>query len=206
MPMSEGFVVTLYGVNACGKSTLSHIVGSMLREGLEQEVNVLGTDYLKGPYRFEHPDDERFRYDSYECWRRFGEPTQKHVIQGFRDYREALDPYVRTAFNFAVETKNGLVVEGVHIIPTTVMDYRDQGTDVRAILLYVSDNETHLKRFTAKAGHHSELLTTFQTNFERIRWIQDYLLEEAVRHGVTIINTCQTFGKTVESMRTAITR
>lgn len=190
--------------NACGKSTLSHEVRTMLRESFGEEVNVLGTDYLKGPYRYEHPLDQRFKYNSYESWQRFGDPTRANVLRGFSDYREALDPYVRTALDFTVESQSGLVVEGVHPIPSTFIGYQGHGIDVRMLLLSVMDETTHRGRFAAKSGHHPSLFHTFETHFERIRWIQDYLLEEAVRSGVTTIDTGQTLDQTLATIRAAL--
>jgi 2-phosphoglycerate kinase len=81
------------------------------------------------------------------------------------------------------------LVEGVHLIPGLI-----QGTDVTRcavveIVVHIEDEATHRSHFAMRGlqTDGGRAVEHYLSNFERIREIQDYLVAQAQRRGVPVV-------------------
>ena len=168
--MNDSPKIFIYGVPGSGKTTFSlymkEKIGYPLVEGDE-----LRTLAQKGTTREETP----FAYMGMTgAFRKFGELTEENVIQGLKAVRKNMVPYIQEEIEkYPAE----LILECAFLDPERVTG---KG---RVILLTKQDEESHWKQFFTHREENEKSLE----HFKAARIIQDYLIDEAKKYDVEII-------------------
>ena len=81
------------------------------------------------------------------------------------------------------------LIEGVHLVPGLVQHVDLTRCAVVEVMVYIEDEETHRSHFTMRSlqTDGSRPVDHYLRNFARIRQIQDYLVAQAERRGVPVI-------------------
>ncbi|MDP1694625.1 MAG: hypothetical protein Q8L34_03730 [Candidatus Woesearchaeota archaeon] len=188
-------VIGIYGVNASGKSTLSHMLA---RDFLEYDIET--TDNLFAVKRRLNQNNPILQYSSYSQWERLGEPTACNVWKGFQDYRESMRDYLHWILERARDQRVGMIIEGVHIIPEHFLSFaRDM--DITLFLLHIDDLKKHKERMLDKCCYRPGLLTRFEKYFDNIRQLQRSLLIEAQDSPIKIIETGVSLESAITTMK-----
>jgi len=162
--------VFIYGVPGSGKTTFSldlkEKMGYPLVEG-----DVLRTFAQKDKTREEYP----FAYmGTTGAFRKFGNLTEENVIKGLKAVRQNMIPYIQEEIK---KYPNELILECAFLDPEQVMN---KG---KIILLTKKDEEGHRKQFFAHREENEKGLEHFKAS----RIIQNYLVEEAKKYNVEIV-------------------
>jgi 2-phosphoglycerate kinase len=88
--------------------------------------------------------------------------------------------------------RTSTLIEGVHLVPGLVKPVDMSRSAVIDVVVHIDDEQTHRSNFTMRGlqTDGSRPVDHYLHNFERIRQIQEYLVEQAERRGVhTLENT-----------------
>jgi 2-phosphoglycerate kinase len=82
-----------------------------------------------------------------------------------------------------------VLIEGVHLVPGLLEPVDVSRTAVVEAVVHIDDERTHRSHFTMRGMQTdgSRAVDHYLANFDRIRQIQHYLMEQADRRGVTVI-------------------
>jgi 2-phosphoglycerate kinase len=110
------------------------------------------------------------------------------TVAGFLRQAHDLAPGIDALAQRAVSEGTPIVLEGVHLLPE-IPDpaLRKQAIDVR-VLLTARDERTHRAHFHARGATTPRGPDRYLEAFQRIRVLQDYLIERAEREGIPIID------------------
>jgi len=191
-------IIGLQGVNASGKSMLSH---KLVQD--YPEYDIVATDNLVAINRMLNRNDPRIQYSSYSSWKRFFEPTRDNIWQGFCEYREANRIYLECLLRRAKDQRVGMIIEGLHIEPELFFSY-SANLDVDIFLLMVTDEEMHKERIRQKCLDRPTLLKELDSFFPHIRILQGLLIEEARKYPIKLIETGIVMDESLKQIRDAL--
>lgn len=161
----------IYGVPGAGKTHISRILGEKLK------LTVIEGDSVKsnarnGKTKRDHP----FLFlGTYQAYQRFGELNRKNIIAGCIGVRDALGEAVE---NEIKQQHMNVIFEGAFIDPQTYVQ------QAQVILIVVRDEKLHKNQFYT---HREKLFDIYKNEFKAARILQEYLIEEAEKLGVTIV-------------------
>ncbi len=127
-------------------------------------------------------------------------PEEAKVIYGFVDQSEKVLSGVKALVDRAVKENVSLIVEGIHLLPGALKEFRDK-THMVQVLLTTLDEDMHKGRFKTREKLSQRTSRKYLKNFKAIRAIQSYIYELAKREAVPIIDNVdfdQTRQKAVE--------
>lgn len=188
-------VVYLGGASGTGKSTLALELAPLLRiyrvnatDTIRQVMRSLfpaqilpaihrSTFEPPAPPFGEEPEAER------------SDPNQE-IVASFTEQAERVAVGVRAVVERAITENMSIVVEGVHLLPPIVpfADLEDKAFQI-PIMLATPDVDIHRSRFLSRGRMTSRRGERYLDNFQAIRWIQDYLLEQAESEDVPLLDT-----------------
>ena len=162
--------IFIYGVPGSGKTTFSldlkEKMGYPLVEG-----DILRTLAQKDKTKEEDP----FAYMGITgAFRKFGDLTEENVIKGLKAVRKNMIPYIQEEIE---KYPNELILECAFLDPEQVT------SKGKIILLTKKDEESHRKQFFTHREENEKSLE----HFKAARIIQDYLMEEAKKYNVEIV-------------------
>jgi len=192
--MGDKRVIGIYGVFAVGKSFLAH--GLSLRLW---DYDTVATDNILAIARDVDNKNLYLQQSSYLAWRVLGKKTLENIIEGFRKYRESLQPFIRIILDRAYKQRVDMIIEGIHISPDVFQEYEGL-LDTRPILITVKDKNIHWERIKQKCLDRPALLKRFAPYFDIARDLQDFLIEEAEIYGIPIIDNSRNKGHTLEKI------
>lgn len=163
--------IFIYGVPGSGKTYLSRQLGNRLN------VPVIEGDKLKDKARAgkKKQDDPFLFLGTCQAWKQFGVFSKDNVIKGLLAVREALVAVVQDE-----AAKTGCYILEAGFLDPNVL--RSQG---RLILFTTQDEKHHRRQFFS---HREKLLDISGNEFKAARIIQDYLIEEAERLNVEVLD------------------
>ena len=162
----------LYGAPGVGKSTIASQIAS-INHLLYIELDDVRPKALKIVSKSEEP----FVYEySTEAWRKFGMLNKTTAVEGFLAVRRAFQKYITEELN---QHGVGFVAEAVYVDPNQVI--KDEETAVT--LVVTRSEELHYSHFFLHRKHNEEE----DSQFKAARFIQDFLIEEANKLGVHIL-------------------
>jgi len=168
--MEQPQKIFIYGVAGSGKTTFSLDLKEKTNHPLV-EGDTLRVLAQEGKTREEAP----FAYmGTSGAWRQFGALTEENVIKGLKAVRENMISYIQKEIE---KYPNELIFECAFLDPEQVSG---KG---KIILLTKRDEESHRKQFFV----HREENETGLEHFKASRIIQGYLIEEAKKYPVEII-------------------
>ena len=191
-------LITISGIAGSGKSTTAHALGTV-----RPDYDRVATDNLVAIKRSLDPSDPRIQHSSYLSWRLFGEPTPENRAQGLYAYRDAVRPYLDPILRRADEQIVGMVVEGIHVDPESLLAYDFTNVRPVPVLLSVSEQELH-EHMRIKCAYRPALYAHFQENLDHVLALQQVLIDEAVRFGVPIVSANGSIERTVRDIEVCI--
>lgn len=207
-------VLMLGGTSGVGKSALALEVARRLGIGRVQSTDAIRQIMRLMLSQQLVPAIYGSSYDAYTLLPR-DDGRQPSVIDGFRAQAAAVSVGIRAALERSVSESANLVIDGVSIVPgvTDVAHYEDRA-DVIFLLVASLDEVALRNRFVVRAmGQRKRLAHRYLENIDGILAIQRYLLEQARRHGVPVIDNAdfetsvrQTISHVMETLRQAAAR
>lgn len=182
--LDRPLIVLLSGTTGVGKSTLATMLASRL--GI---TRVIATDVIRQVLRAFFSGDVMpiVQYSAFEAGRALEEvPAGADPdIVGFARQADAVEKGVEAILERACMERTPMVVEGVHLVPGSLSNgLRKRCIAVEAVL-NVEDEELHRAHFSMRGGQRPP--ERYLRGFERIRKLQEYLVERGNEAGVAVI-------------------
>jgi 2-phosphoglycerate kinase len=185
--LERPLVVLLSGVTGVGKSTVATQLAGRL--GF---VHVIATDQVRQVVRafFSHEFLPSVHHSSFDVARAMPEPPDDDAgtVAGYMQQVHDIAPGIDALVERAILDRTPLVLEGVHLVPELPNPALcDQATAVRA-LIAVRDPEAHRRNFHSRGLQTLRAPERYLEALDRIRVIQDHLIERAERAGIPVID------------------
>ena len=194
-------VIYVGGASGTGKSTLSLELAPLLRI-----YRISSTDTIRQMMRmvFSPKILPALHSSSFETAPAFGEdllaedrpaspsdPEYVHRLTAtFEEQATRVVVGVRAVVERTVAESVNILVEGVHLYPPLVPFGDLEGAVYQVpMVLTTPDLEAHRSRFLARARHGGRRAERYVQNFESIRLIHDFLLQQAEAHDVPLLDT-----------------
>jgi 2-phosphoglycerate kinase len=185
--LDQPLIVMIGGVTGVGKSTVATQLAGRL--GI---TRVIATDQLRQVVRafFSHDFMPAVHHSSFNVAAAL--PTYRDddsgTVAGFLRQAHDLAPGIDALAQRAISEGTPIVLEGVHLLPE-IPDpkLRRQAIDVR-VLLAARDEQEHRAHFHIRGAETPRASDRYLAAFDRIRVLQDYLIERAEREGIPIID------------------
>ena len=185
--LERPLVVLIGGVSGVGKSTVATQLAGRL--GI---TRVMATDQLRQVVRAFFSEDfmpavHHSSFDVATALRAYAEDASG-TVAGFLRQAHDIAPGIEALVHRAVSEGTPIVLEGVHLLPE-IPDptLRKRAVDVR-VLLTARDERAHRAHFHARGAATPRGPGRYLEAFDRIRVIQDYLIERAEQEGIPIID------------------
>lgn len=203
--LRKPYVILIGSASGIGKSTVASELAKEL--GIK---HLIETDFIReivrgviGPEYA--PALHRSSFDAYVTIKdkeRFKGNSAGLISAGFEEHASFVIPAIEKVIKRAVEDYDDVVIEGVHLLPG-LLDIEKFRKDASIhFFILTADEDIHKERFVKRAmeikrgGKHLEY-------FKENRVINDYLVKEALEHGVPVINN-QEMSCTLKRMLTMI--
>jgi 2-phosphoglycerate kinase len=185
--LDHPLLVLIGGVTGVGKSTVATQLGGRL--GI---TRVVATDQLRQVVRafFSHDFMPAVHHSSFDVAKALSvlPDDESGVVAGFLRQAHDLAPGIDALVQRAVSEGTPLVLEGVHLLPD-IPDPRLRGeTIVVHVLLTVRNERAHRAHFHLRGAQTPRGAERYLEAFDRIRVLQEYLIERAAREGIPIID------------------
>jgi 2-phosphoglycerate kinase len=110
-------------------------------------------------------------------------------LLGFIEQSRQVCVGVQAILERAERERMSTLIEGVHLVPGLVQSVDMARCAVVELMVYIQDEETHRLHFTMRGlqTDGSRPVDHYLRNFDRIRDIQEYLVTQAERRGVPVI-------------------
>jgi len=188
--LDRPLVVLIGGVTGVGKSTVATQLAGRL--GI---TRVIATDQLRQVVRafFSHdfmPAVHHSSFDVASALRTYG-ADESGTVAGFLRQAHDLAPGIDALVQRAVSEGTPIVLEGVHLLPE-IPDVNLQKQAIAArVLLTVRDEQAHRAHFHARGLNTPRRPDRYLEAFDRIRTLQDYLIERAEQESIPIIDEAE---------------
>jgi 2-phosphoglycerate kinase len=180
-------LVLVGGATGTGKSTVASEVAHRL--GI---TRVTSTDIVRQTMRAFFSDEfmpsiHFSSFDAGQASSRYGEELPDRNLAGFLDQTRNVLVGVHAVLGRALEEGYSLALEGVHMVPGMVAP--PQGALVCQVLLAIEDEDDHASHFWTRDSASGGLrpFEKYLRALPDIRRIQDFLVAEAARAGVPVI-------------------
>ena len=179
--MSRPRLLVITGSSGVGKSTISARVSSSL--GFSKSAS---TDTIRETLRTQFSSEQ-----APALHRSSFEPAGSGVIEDWHETVVVLSEAIRAVVNRAISKRSDLLLEGVHIIPGSgiLEGWRESGGIASGVLLHVEDEDTHRQFIRMREKHNDRGLDHYLNNLDRIRAIQEEMLEKADESGWLVLDT-----------------
>ena len=178
--MSRPRLLVITGSSGVGKSTISARVSSSL--GFSKSAS---TDTIREALRTQFSSEQ-----APALHRSSFEPAGSGVIEDWHETVVVLSEAIRAVVNRAISKRSDLLLEGVHIIPGSgiLEGWRESGGIASGVLLHVEDEDTHRQFIRMREKHNDRGLDHYLNNLDRIRAIQEEMLEKADESGWLVLD------------------
>jgi 2-phosphoglycerate kinase len=185
--LDRPLLVLIGGVTGVGKSTVATQLAGRL--GI---TRVVATDQLRQVVRafFSHDFMPAVHHSSFDVARALSAlpDDDSGTVAGFLRQAHDLAPGIDALVQRAASEATPLVLEGVHLLPG-IPDprLRAETIDVQ-VLLTVRNERAHKAHFHLRGAQTPRRAERYLEAFDRIRVLQDYLIERATREGIPMID------------------
>ena len=202
--MERPVVVLVSGAAGVGKSVLAAELAYRL--GI---ARVVGTDSVRQALRslISAELSPILHASSYAAWRAellphemaAAKPKRKRVVRGFQTQVLQMSRAIDAIIERNVKEATSLVLEGTHLVPGLSPLRPDDRALVIEMVLLVRDEDDHRENFSRREGRTPRLRPSgdYLKHFSEVRMIQDFVIEQAEREGITVIDTTD-FDRAVE--------
>ena len=110
-------------------------------------------------------------------------------LLGFIEQARQVSVGAQAIFERAERERMSTLIEGVHLVPGLVQHLDITRCAVVEVMVYIDDEETHRSHFAMRSlqTDGGRPVDHYLRNFQRIRQIQDYLVAQAERRGVPVL-------------------
>jgi len=180
-------VILVGGSTGSGKSTISVELAHRL-----DITSVITTDIIREIMRYMISEKlmPYLHESSYLGWKKLDIPSETDpVILAFKQQSARVNVGIRGIIERAIRERSSVIVNGVHILPNLIKSKEFTNANIVTVFTYIKKAETHKRRFyyreesgeVRKANRYIE-------NFNHIRKIQDYVINEAMKSNIPCIN------------------
>jgi 2-phosphoglycerate kinase len=185
--LDRPLVVLLGGVTGVGKSTIATQLANRL--GI---TRVVATDQIRQVVRafFSREFMPAVHHSSFDVAHQGAtlEGDGQGTVEGFLRQVEDIAPGIDAVVERAVSEGSRIVIEGVHLLPDVLStELRERAITVQG-LLAVRDEQAHRTHFYMRGLQVPRPPERYLEAFDRIRSLQDYLVERAEAAGVPTID------------------
>ena len=183
-------IILLAGVPGIGKSTLSVDLSKRL-----EITNIIGTDMVREILRQTIssnliPELHSSSYEAYKHLKPTINPILRQSIVGYEEQCRHVIVGVEAAIQSALYSRENTIIEGVHLAPNILNRSVLDESHVLMILFYLENEEEHLRRIQSRGSEVKQRgADRYLSSFQEIRKIQTYLVEEATKLNIPIIET-----------------
>jgi len=185
-------IVLIGGITGSGKSTVSSELAFRLNISRHQSTDMMREiirSYLS-PQMV-----PTLKYSSFEAWRGLpgsadgtGPGLENRVITGFLSQFAAMKLALEATISRSIEEKQHLILEGVHVVPTELnLQTREREAVIIPVMLASMDKELLHKQLTRRGREIKHQRSRYQEKIDDIWGLQSWLLDEADKAGITII-------------------
>ncbi len=197
--LEKPLVLYIGGASGIGKSTLSLELAPLLKiyrlnatDTIRQVMRmVFAPEMLPAIHTssFELPPATDVTVDQLPP--RLGDPDfNDALIAHFEEQSARIAVGVRAVVERAIAENTSVLVEGVHLYPPLVpFSDLDGAAHQVAILLTTTNPESHRARFLARSRFGQRRAERYLENFEAIRMVHEFLLQQAEIHDVPLLDT-----------------
>ena len=165
-------LLLIAGATGVGKSTASVGLAGRLRI-----TRVISSDAIREIMRATSDDDERAALHRSS----FSQGESGEAVNDWLSTCRAVEPGLKATINRARREGIDLIVEGVHIVPSArlLRDWTDSGGVALGVVMVVDDPTDHRAMLKSRDAHSYRRSDRYLANFDRIRSIQNGLIERA---------------------------
>jgi 2-phosphoglycerate kinase len=165
-------LLLIAGATGVGKSTASVGLAGRLRI-----TRVISSDAIREIMRATSDDDERAALHRSS----FSQGESGEAVNDWLSTCQAVEPGLKATINRARREGIDLIVEGVHIVPSArlLRDWTDSGGVALGVVMVVDDPTDHRAMLKSRDAHSYRRSDRYLANFDRIRSIQNGLIERA---------------------------
>jgi len=187
--LERPLIILIGGTTGVGKSTLANELAHRL--GI---VRVASTDMVRQVMRAFFAKDlmPAIHYSSFDCAGAVRIPVPEETDfarAGFIEQAKSVRVGIEALVARAVTEKQGLILEGVHLVPGFFDRQRWGDALVVELVMAVTDPARHRAHFTTRDWQTGGVrpLRKYVKHFREIRRVQDYILSRAAERGVKVI-------------------
>lgn len=185
--LDRPLIVLIGGVTGVGKSTVATLLAGRL--GI---TRVVATDQVRQVVRafFSHdfmPAVHHSSFDVAHLVPALGEGDEP-TVAGFLRQVEDIAPGIDALVERAVSERGRIVIEGVHLLPEVPSPGLCEQAIVARALLAVTDEQEHRSHFHMRGLQSPRPPDRYLKAFDRIRTLQDHLIERSRQAGIPIID------------------
>ena len=200
----QPLIVLLGGSTGSGKSSVALEVAHRL--GIR---NVIGTDYVRQVLRtlFSQdilPDLYLSTYNAYKAVNIPIAPGEDKVVIGYAEQAKHVAVGIEAMIERAMQEGTDVILEGIHILPSILDDELIQNPSVNIVFLSMDSEEAHKDRIRKRAEYSSRPLQSYMRDFDKIRRIQNFIVEQGSSRGLPVIDNLD-MGKSVERIIKKVT-
>jgi 2-phosphoglycerate kinase len=185
--LNRPIILMLCGAAGVGKSTLATMLAHRL--GI---TRVTATDMVRQVLRafFSNEFMPSVHHSSFDADRgiRLDTTSGDPLLAGFERQAEQVGVGVKALIERAVTEGTPLVIEGVHALPGAFDELQDLDAVVVHVVTVIGDRQLHRSHFLARGASSSRATERYLDAFERIRRLQDYIVNRAHAAGVPVID------------------
>lgn len=194
--LERPLVVIVAGAPGVGKSVLAAELAYRL--GIARLVS---TDSVRQALRsLISPDLSPVLHAStYTAWRAEllqhelaeAKPKRKRVVRGYQMQVQQMSRAIDAIIERNVTEATSVVIEGTHLVPGISPLGQHERAALVEMVLAVADVDDHRQNFARREGHthRRRPREDYLQHFDEIRMIQDFVVAQAVREGVPVIDT-----------------
>ena len=186
----EPLIILIGGVSGVGTSSISYEISRKL--GIKSMIN---TDMIREVMRKIisrelSPVIHESSFVAHKALRVTPPPEFDHVLAGFKDHVGTVSVGIEAVIERALTEGISIIIEGVHIVPGFIRKDLLEKDNVLMFTLTLDDEEIHKNRLYSRCsdgwGHRP--LQKYLDNFDSIRKIQKYFIDQSIKEGVPDIN------------------
>jgi len=186
--LPDPLIVLIGGSTGSGKSSVALEVAHRL--GIR---NVIGTDYVRQVLRtlFSKdilPDLYLSTYNAYKAVNIPIAPGEDKVVIGYAEQAKHVAVGIEAIIQRATAEGTDVILEGIHILPSILNDELLQNPTVNFVFLSLDSEEAHKERIKRRAEYSSRPLESYMREFDKIRRIQNFIVEQGSSRGLPVID------------------
>lgn len=196
--LHKPLILMICGATGVGKSTLATMLAHRL--GV---TRVTATDMVRQVLRafFSNQFMPAVHYSSFDADQGVRLNTAGDaLLTGFERQVEQVSVGIKALIQRAVLERTSMVIEGVHCVPGAFEGLEQLDAVVVPVVVAIEDEELHRSHFFARGESQSRAVERYLAAFGRIRRLQGYIVDRALKIGVPVIDNSSLDDSLIEVM------